>query len=199
MISSNIDLESNLKPTSFTTMYPKIIKADVSHAAVIASIAKKTFRHTFGGIFQNSEDMFEYLEYSYNPVKLVRSLRKENNVYLLAFNGNDPAGFVKVKTHSLNDQIESGAQMQLQKIYVLPQYQSAGIGSALMKKAIDLAWDIHPDYVWLDAPASKAQALKFYERHGFHRLGQYYLTIGSQSFEYYLLGLPVAAEMMNAC
>ncbi len=111
-------------------MYTKIIQADISHAAVIATIGKKSFRNAFENLFRSNEELFEYLEYSYDPVKLTKSIRKENNVYLLAYRGTEPVGFAKIKKHSLNDQIESGAQMELQKVYTLPEHQGSGAGTA---------------------------------------------------------------------
>ena len=97
-----------------------------TNAAIIATIGKKSFRNAFEHLFNNKEELFEYLEYTYDPVKLTKSIRKENNVYLLAFLDGKAVGFAKVKKHSLNDQIESPVQMELQKIYVLSEYQGKG-------------------------------------------------------------------------
>src|SRR5262245_53571590 len=96
-----------------------IIRADVSHAAIIATIGKKSFRRAFEHLFYSKEELLEYLENTYCPVKLAKSLRDEDNVYLLAYLDNEPAGFAKVKKYSLNEHIESIAQVELQKIYVL--------------------------------------------------------------------------------
>ena len=150
-------------------MYTKIIQADVSHTAIIATIGKKSFRNAFEHLFKSREELFEYLEYSYDPVKLAKSIRKENNVYLLAFKGGEPAGFAKIKKHSLNDQIESGAQMELQKIYVLPEHQGSGVGTALVKEIKNLAREIYPDYIWLDTHISNENAIRLYERNGFKK------------------------------
>lgn len=79
-------------------MHTKIIQADISHTATIATIGKKSFRSAFEHLFKNKEELFEYLEYTYDPVKLAKSIRKENNVYLLAFRDDDPVGFSKIKS-----------------------------------------------------------------------------------------------------
>jgi len=173
-------------------MYTKIIQADISHAASIASIGKKSFRNAFEHLFKCKEELFEYLEYTYNPLKLARSIRKENNIYLIALSEAGPVGFAKIKKHSLNDQIESGAQMELQKIYVLPEHQGTGIGKALLNEIKIVARELDPDYIWLDTHISNANAVRLYERNGFKKMGNYFFTIGTQTFEYYLMGLPVA-------
>jgi len=180
-------------------MNTKIILADISHAAVIAMIGKKSFRNAFEHLFKSKEELFEYLEYSYDTVKLAKSLRKENNVYLLAYRGTEPVGFAKIKKHSLNDQIESGAQMELQKIYILPEYHGKGIGTALLKEVKNLAREIYPDYIWLDTHISNENAFRLYEKNGFKKIGSYKFLIGTQIFDYYVKGLPVDFKVINAC
>ncbi|MEP7372015.1 MAG: GNAT family N-acetyltransferase [Chitinophagaceae bacterium] len=180
-------------------MLIRIIDADVSHVAAIATIGKKSFRHAFGSLFKSKEELFEYLEFTYEPVKLTKSIRKENNVYLLAFINGEPAGFCKIKKHSLNDRIEAWAQMELQKIYVLPEYHGKGVGTALLKELKNLAKEIYPDYIWLDTHISNENAIRLYEKNGFRKMGNYYFTIGTQTFEYYVMGLPVAFKVTSAC
>jgi len=179
-------------------MNTKIIEADASHAAIIATIGKKSFRNAFGHLFRSKEELFEYLEFTYEPIKLAKSIRKENNVYLLAFSEGEPVGFSKIKKHSLNDQIEAGAQIELQKIYVLPEHHGKGVGTALLKEVKNLAKEISPDYIWLDTYISNEKAIRFYEKNGFRKMGNYYFTIGTQTFEYYVMGLPVAFKVTSA-
>ncbi|HEX7905529.1 MAG TPA: GNAT family N-acetyltransferase [Chitinophagaceae bacterium] len=104
-------------------------------------------------------------------------------------------GFAKIKKHSLNDQIESGAQMELQKIYVLPEFQHTGTGTALLSEIKKLAKDISPDHIWLDTHISNEKAIRLYEKNGFKKIGKHYFTIGAQTFECHVLALPVAAEI----
>jgi diamine N-acetyltransferase len=168
-----------------------IIRADASHAAMIASIGKKSFRNAFEHLFKNREELFEYLEHTYNPVKLVKSIRKENNIYFLAWQNGDPVGFIKVKKHSLNENIESPVQMELQKLYILPEHQGHGIGTALLHEVEQLAHALGPDYIWLDTHVHNERAVRLYEKHGFRKMGKHHFTIGSQIFHYYVMGLPV--------
>ena len=177
----------------------KIIQADVSHSAIIATIGKKSFRSAFEPLFNSKLELFGYLERTYDAIKLSKSLRKENNVYFLAWFDAKPVGFAKIKKSSLNDHIESIAQMELQKIYVLPEYHNCGIGKALMKEIKCLAKEFYPDYMWLDVHTSNEKAIHFYEKNGFTKIGKNYFTIGSETFHYYVMGFPVAANIKTAC
>lgn len=174
----------------------QIIRADISHAAAIASIGKNSFRKAFEHLFNNKEQLLEYLEYTYDPLKVARSLHKENNIFFLALADNEPAGFIKIKKHSLNEHIESGAQMELQKIYVHPNYQGQGIGYQLLHTVTSLALELKPDYIWLDTHISNAVAIRFYERNGFVKTGRHYFTIGNQTFEYHVMCLPVKQDIL---
>jgi ribosomal protein S18 acetylase RimI-like enzyme len=175
----------------------RVIIANSSHADVISSIGKQSFRDAFAYLFKRREELFEYLEYTYDRNKISKSLQKENNVFFLAFVENVPVGFAKVKKYSLNEQIESIAQMELQKIYVLSYYHGSGAGQALLEAVIDFASKVQPDFVWLDTHIQNEKAIRFYERNGFRRCGKYLFTIGSQTFEYHLMRLPVG--VMEPC
>ena len=169
-----------------------IITADQSHAPVISAIGKQSFRDAFAHLFNNKKELQEYLDQTYHPDKIQKSIRKENNVFFLAFMENVPVGFAKVKKHSLNDQIEAVVQMELQKIYVLSYYHGSGAGAALMQAVLGLAKQLQPDLLWLDTHISNAKAIRFYEKNGFQKAGKHFFTIGSQTFGYDLMSLPVA-------
>jgi diamine N-acetyltransferase len=172
----------------------KVIKADSFYADTISSIGRQSFRKSFAHLFNNKNELDEYLDYAYKPAKIAKSIEKENNIFFLAFVGEVPVGFAKVKKYSLNEQIESIAQMELQKIYVLPYYHGSGAAAALMEAVLDLANEVCPDFIWLDTHISNAKAIHFYEKYGFQKIGKYYFTIGTQTFEYHLMCLPVAIE-----
>jgi diamine N-acetyltransferase len=177
----------------------RIIRADISHAEAISAIGKKTFLNAFGHLFNSSAELFEYLNRTYDVNKLTKSIRKENNIYLLAWHDGEPIGFAKLKRHSLNDLIEPGAQMELQKIYVLKEFQRSGVCSALLKEVQGLARQEWPDYLWLSTYIANEKAIRLYERNGFQKIGRHYFSIGTQTFEFYVMGQPVAMPISNAC
>ena len=175
----------------------KIIRADSSQASTISSIGRQSFRDAFGLLFKSKIELREYLDYTYHVDKIAKSIEKENNVFFLAFVENVPVGFAKAKKHSLNEQIDSIAQMELQKIYVLSYYHGSGAGTALMQAVLDLANKTCPDFLWLDTHINNVTAIRFYEKNGFKKVGKRYFMIGEQTFEYHLMSLPVA--VMQPC
>jgi tRNA (guanine37-N1)-methyltransferase len=80
---------------------------------------------------------------------------------------------------------------------VLSYYHGSGAGKALMKAVLELAQKIQPDFLWLDTHISNEKAIRFYEKRGFKKTGKRYFTIGTQTFEYHLMSLPIA--VMQHC
>ena len=172
-----------------------ILKANTSHAEIISRIGRLAFRQAFEYLFDSKEELQQYLDDTYNIDKLNASLVKENNIYFLAMLDEQPVGFAKLKKHSLNQQIDSFAQTELQKIYVLFEHHGSGAGDALLEGCINLARELHSDQLWLDTHISNARAIRFYERHGFKKHDKYFFTIGTQPFEYDLMTLMINSKV----
>ena len=172
-------------------MIIEIITAKIDHAPAIAYIGRTSFRKAFAHLFRVQSELEEYLEYTYGVDKIAGSIRKENNVYFLAIADGLPIGFAKVKKHSLNDQLDSVFQAELQKLYVLKQYHGCGAGQALMDAVTAFVESFEPECLWLDTYVNNERAIRFYERNGFKKAGTYHFTIGSQTFEYFLMAMPV--------
>jgi ribosomal protein S18 acetylase RimI-like enzyme len=170
----------------------KIIQADSSHAATIATIGKLSFRDAFADLFNNKKELQEYLDYTYAIPKIKKSIEKEGNAFFLAFIDEVPVGFTKLKKNSLEPQIRSIAQMELQKIYVLSYYHGSGVALSLMSAVIEHAHEIQPDYLWLHVHLSNEKAIRFYKKNGFTISGKHSFTIGTQNFDFHMMCLPVA-------
>lgn len=175
----------------------KIAIAKPSDAEIISVIGRFSFRDAFARLFNSKTELQEYLDYTYQPQKIQKSIQKENNVYFIAYLENVPVGFAKIKKSSLESQIKSIAQMELQKIYVLSYYHGSGAGAALMNAIIEYAEQIQPDYLWLHVHLSNQRALKFYEKNGFQIAGKHSFVIGTQNFDFHMMCLPIA--VMQPC
>jgi len=174
-----------------------IITAKPDHAQAIAYIGRIAFRDAFSHLFNNQCELEDYLDYTYHVDKIAGSVRKENNQYFVAVVDGAPAGFAKLKKHSLNDELDFLFQAELQKLYVLPSHRGKGIGGALINAVIASAESMEPDCLWLDTHISNSHAIRFYERHGFPKSGTRQFTIGSQTFDYHLMCMPVFVPLLH--
>jgi ribosomal protein S18 acetylase RimI-like enzyme len=165
-------------------------KADTGDAGMISLIGTISFRDAFGKEF-DKENLEDYLKTTYNPGKIADNIDGEENIYYIAEVNNKPVGFAKLKNFSLNEDIDSFNQVQLEKIYVLPGYQNSGAGSALLREIVNIANEIGPDYLWLDVYTGNEKTIRFCERHGFKIEKKYYQGFGSRFFEFYMMVLPI--------
>ncbi|MBS9462952.1 GNAT family N-acetyltransferase [Flagellimonas sp. 389] len=161
-----------------------IIEAKKEDAAYIALLARFTFTETFGHYFNNKKDLQDYLSRTFNVPKLRVSLNKPNNVFWLAYVDDLPAGYAKLKLHSPSKFINSQNVSQLQKIYVLKDFLSVGVGRELQNKVLERAAANNSENIWLSVLKSNTRAITFYEKNDFDKIGNHDFQIGKELFEF---------------
>jgi len=174
-----------------------ILQADITYAAAIAAIGKRSFHDAFKPFFNKPEELLQYLEYTYNTEKIADSIAKSNNVFFIALYNCQAIGFAKVKIKSLNKQINDSRQIELLKIYVLKEYHGSGAAQALLDAVIQLAKKNQPDCIWLDVIIENERAIRFYEKNGFKKYGKHFFKIGTQTFTYDVMAMQIAATSLN--
>ena len=113
--------------------------ANDEDARLIALLGRITFTETFGHLFTDPNDLQGYLQETFGVQKIKTSLRKENNVFWLAFYDELPVGFAKLKLRSPSKFLDNTASCQLQKIYVLKDFLSKQIGQSLQSELLNHA------------------------------------------------------------
>ena len=85
--------------------------------------------------------------------------RNEVSIYLI-FHEEDPCGFVEFERHC--------DHLEILYFGLLPEYIGKGIGSACLKKAIDTAWSLNPEWIELNTcDLDSNRALELYTNVGF--------------------------------
>jgi len=84
-------------------------------------------------------------------------------IYYVAELGGKVVGFVDLKLHERN--------ARLSGIAVHPKHKERGVGSALLKKALDFARENGKVAVMLKVKESNSKAIRFYTSHGFSTKG----------------------------
>jgi ribosomal protein S18 acetylase RimI-like enzyme len=186
----NIKMELILEPVT-------VMNALAEEASIIAAIGRESFRYAFVDFFNRKEDLDLYIGKTYHPEKIAASILKANNIFFIAYYQGEAAGFVKIKKQSLNKHISSQHQAELQKIYVLKKYHGLGVADALLKKVMTVTKESDADHLWLDVIIENTRAIHFYQKNGFTRCGNHSFVIGSQTFHYDVMSLPVVRLFQN--
>ncbi len=164
-----------------------IKQATVKDAVSIALLGRITFTEAFGGLFSEKNDLLNYLERTFSVQKIKEGIQKENNVFFIAFLDELPVGYGKLKLHSESEFLEDENLCQLQKIYVLQDFLSLGIGKELHNTLLKIAIDKKYDSIWLSVLESNQRAIDFYLKIDYQSVGMHKYTIGREDFEFYVM------------
>ncbi|WP_299216810.1 GNAT family N-acetyltransferase [uncultured Aquimarina sp.] len=153
----------------------------------ISFLGKKTFDQSFGHLFGDRKDLTDYLDRTFSIEKLKSSIVKQHNMYWIAYYGNVAVGYAKIQLDSSSEFIESVKACKLQKIYVLKEYLSMGIGAQLNQLIFDKAISNNSEYIWLSVLKSNERAVRFYEINSYTIVGEHPFSIGKEDFDFWVM------------
>ncbi len=164
----------------------EIRKATHSDATTLSLLARITYKEAFGNLWENSE-LVRYLDVTFSVSKIEGSLRKDNNYFWLVFANDLPVGYAKLKMDCPFEKLNSPAQAQLQKIYLLTDYTGRRIGEQLQDKVFSTGRESHVATLWLAVWVYNDKAIRFYERHGFVKTTNYRYEFLNTYFDYHIM------------
>lgn len=168
----------------------RLAKSD--DAEIVSILGRITFSETFGNLFDEFKDeLFDYLNTTFSVEKIRKSLNKSSNKYWIVIVDGLPVGYAKLKYPSDTELLPGADVAQLQKIYVLRDHLAMGLGFPLLKAVREHAVHVGARSMWLAVLSENVRAIRFYKKHHFDTFGRDTFTIGSQTFEFDLLGASV--------
>ncbi len=175
----------NLEKDKNMSVHIKIGTIDDVHE--ISFLGKKTFDQSFGHLFGDRKDLTDYLDHTFSIEKLKSSIVKPHNVYWVAYYGKSAVGYAKIQLNSPSEFVESSKGCKLQKIYILKEYLSMGIGAQLNQLIFDKAISTNSEYIWLSVLKSNEKAVRFYERNLYSIVGEHSFNIGKEDFDFWVM------------
>ena len=163
----------------------KIRKATLEDIEMINRLAWIVFPHTYKEIL--SPEQMEYMmDWMYSPENLHKQMTEDGHIYYLAFEGDEPAGYLSI-------QPESEHTYHLQKIYVLPSFQGKKLGKLLFEQAIKAIKELHPEPCQMRLNVNRQnKALTFYEKMGMKKVDEGDFHIGNGYYmNDYIMGLDI--------
>lgn len=68
--------------------------------------------------------------------------------------------------------------LEIQRIYILQEYQGKHIGKQLIQKTIEIGIENNLDYIWLGVWEHNVDVIKFYEKQGFKKFDTHIFKLG---------------------
>lgn len=158
--------------------------ATANDAQFIALLGRVTFSETFGHLFRDKQDLYNYYEETFAVKKIKNSLEKSNNIFWISYVDDLPVGYAKLKLNSPSVFLDSTNICQLQKLYVLKDFLSLKIGYQLQSQLLQKAKELKFDHAWLSVLDSNERAIQFYSRNNFEAVGRHDFQIGKESFNF---------------
>ena len=125
-----------------------------------------------------------YTDYSYNVPKLRQELSDLNNLHYIAYSGNDPVAYLKIRLWEKWKGLQNKHCLEVERIYVLQHAAGLGLGKKLMNIAFEVAKYHNQDFIFLKAMDSSLGAIAFYQKLGFEVFDTLILPFEQMKQEY---------------
>ena len=158
-------------------MIKLIKKCTLQDLESLQKISIETFYQTFADS-NSAENMKEYLENAYNEEKLYKELSNPNSSFFFVYVDERLAGYLKLNEFPSQSDINDIDSLELERIYILKEFQGAGLGKYLLEHAISIAIEHGKKYIWLGVWEHNEKAKRFYQKNGFYRIGEHSFVVG---------------------
>lgn len=145
----------------------------------LLKISYTTFDETFRPM-NRQDTMDTYLEKSFNKNKLQTELNNTNCQFYFIFHNEDLAGYLKINQAPSQTDINDPKSIELERIYIKKKFKGQGLGSQLIKYALQKAQDMKKEYLWLGVWEKNISAISFYKKMGFNEHGRHAFKMGHE-------------------
>jgi len=164
-----------------------IREATKDDALLVANLSHQTFRDTFGAD-NTKEDMDKFLKEQFTIGRLMLEVGSKDNYFFLAMTDDQPVGYVKIRDSLPPLSLGINNAMEIARLYAVTSRIGKGVGSALMKKAIEFAVEKKKMALWLGVWEKNFRAIEFYKRWGFEKFGETDFLLGNDVQRDWLMG-----------
>lgn len=121
--------------------------------------------------------MEQYLKEAFADHQVQQELKHPFSSFYFLFADSQLAGYFKLNTKDAQTEfIDQG--MELERIYLLPDFQRRGLGQEIMDFVHQLATEAAVATLWLGVWEENKAAIKFYERNGFVTFSKHAFMLG---------------------
>ena len=152
--------------------------ATIEDAEMIADLSQKTFYDSFAA-FNSKENMDKFLNDQFTRELLVQEVGAANNIFLVANDDKDVVGYARLRENNIPPGLGTNQAIEIARIYAVRHSIGKGVGSALMKKCMDIAGEKGYHTVWLGVWEHNLRAIDFYNRWGFVKFGEHDFILGN--------------------
>lgn len=155
----------------------QITRVENTDAARLLELSRRTFFDAFEHL-NAAEDMEAFASKAFTFKTFEQQLNNPDSQFYYAMVDGEPAGYIKLNYRTAQTELQDAKSLEVERIYVLQQYQGQQIGKQLMEFSIQTAVDENLDYIWLGVWEHNAGAIRFYQSKGFEAFGSHGFSLG---------------------
>ena len=154
--------------------FRKCLSSDLDE---LVEISRKTFVDAFEKD-NDPEDFKNYITIAFDRARISEQLENFYSSFYFAFQGEHLVGYFKLNEDGAQTDINSKESIELERIYILEEFQGKQIGKQIILEALKLANQRGKEYMWLGVWQKNTDAIRFYEKHGFYTFDTHPYYIG---------------------
>ncbi len=165
-----------------------------SDISALVLLSKTTFTKAFQK--DNDPDDFEsYLNTAFSRDTLLKQLRNQDSFFYFIYLNTQLLGYLKLNQHQAQTDIKTDDSMELERIYILEEFQGQGYGTLILQKLRKIGLQRNKRFLWLGVWEKNVNAIRFYERHGFVNFGTHPYYIGTDKQTDWLMKCDLTKEI----
>lgn len=141
-------------------------------------ISEQTFQETFAP-YNSAENMEQYIRKAFSEEQLQTELQHPNSKFYFAYYESKIAGYLKLNTGSAQTEDMGPDALEIERIYVLQDYQGKSLGQHLFNSALQIAIQNKKSVVWLGVWEHNTKAINFYAKNGFIVFSKHQFKLGN--------------------
>jgi ribosomal protein S18 acetylase RimI-like enzyme len=143
-------------------------------------VARRIFTETFGALYDRG-DFERFCDATYRPGgTMSRDFVDPRVQWRVATAWDEPIGYAKLTPLRAPAARPQAGAMELQQIYVLSDWQGAGVAARLMDWSLATARAQGAPEIYLTVFDHNERAKRFYARHGFEEVGRCTFQLGER-------------------
>ncbi|MET0243383.1 MAG: GNAT family N-acetyltransferase [Flavitalea sp.] len=153
----------------------RVLQADLKKLQEISTF---TFKNTFADV-NTPQNMEDYISKHLTEEKLSAELDNPDSEFYFALDDEKIIGYLKLNYAMAQTEKNDPEALEVERIYVIPEYQGKKIGQLLFDKALERAREKKPSYLWLGVWEENHRAISFYKKQGFEQFDKHLFTLGN--------------------
>lgn len=157
-----------------------IIPVEPADIDTLISLGRETFYNSYFHL-TNPAHYDEYTSRAFSHEKLLSEINTPDSFFYFAMLDDEVIGYLKLNFGPAQSEFQDENGMEIERIYLLKQYQGKQLGRQLLNFAVQTAKDKNLQYIWLGVWDQNPSAIRFYERNGFKVSGHHTFAFGGEN------------------